>query len=134
MIPLGYALERTGGTELIVTLLMQFSTDWPLWILLSILMLVTMTLSDILNNTATTIVAAPIGLNLAYRLDVNPDPFLMGIAVAASCAFLTPIGHQCNTVVMGPGNYKFTDYWRMCLPMDILIILASIPMILFVWT
>ena len=133
MIPLGYALERTGGTELIVTLLMQFSTDWPLWVLLSILMLVTMTLSDILNNTATTIVAAPIGLNLAYRLDVNPDPFLMGIAVAASCAFLTPIGHKNNTLIMGPGGYDFFDYWRMGLPLQLIVLFVSIPSILIFW-
>ena len=92
-----------------------------------------MTLSDILNNTATTIVAAPIGLNLAYRLDVNPDPFLMGIAVAASCAFLTPIGHKNNTLIMGPGGYDFFDYWRMGLPLQLIVLFVSIPSILIFW-
>ena len=90
--------------------------------------------TDIINNAATAVIMAPISTGIALELGFAIEPFLMVVAVGASCAFLTPIGHQCNTVVMGPGNYKFTDYWRMGLPMDILIILASEPMILFVWT
>jgi len=92
-----------------------------------------MTLSDVLNNTATTIIAAPIAIDIANRLSVNPDPFLMAVAVAASCAFLTPIGHKNNTLVMGPGGYRFGDYWRMGLPLEIIVIVVSIPMILIVW-
>ena len=96
-------------------------------------MIVTMTLSDVLNNTATTIIAAPIAIDIANRLSVNPDPFLMAVAVAASCAFLTPIGHKNNTLVMGPGGYRFGDYWRMGLPLEVIVIVVSIPMILIVW-
>jgi di/tricarboxylate transporter len=102
-------------------------------IVLTILMIVTMTLSDVLNNTATTVVAAPIAIDIATRLGVSADPFLMVVAVAASCAFLTPIGHKNNTLIMGPGGYRFSDYWRMGLPLEILIIAVSIPMIVWVW-
>jgi di/tricarboxylate transporter len=96
-------------------------------------MVVTMTLSDVLNNTATTVIAAPIGIDIANRLSVNPDPFLMAVAIAASCAFLTPIGHKNNTLIMGPGGYRFGDYWRMGLPLEVIVIVVSIPMILIVW-
>ena len=92
-----------------------------------------MTLSDVLNNTATAIVGAPIALEMANKLNVNPDPFLMTVAVAASCAFLTPIGHKNNTLIMGPGGYRFGDYWRMGLPLEILVILVSVPAILIFW-
>ena len=92
-----------------------------------------MTLSDVLNNVATALIAAPIALDVALRLQVNPDPFLMAVAVAASCAFLTPIGHKNNTLIMGPGGYAFGDYWRMGLPLEILVVVTAIPMILLVW-
>ena len=100
---------------------------------LTILMMVTMTLSDVLNNVATALIAAPIGVDIANRLGANPDSFLMAVAVAASCAFLTPIGHKNNTIIMGPGGYKFGDYWRMGLPLEVLVVLVSVPMILLVW-
>ncbi len=96
-------------------------------------MIVTMSLSDVLNNTATAIVAAPIGISMARTLDVNPDAFLMGVAVAASCAFLTPIGHKNNTLILGPGGYGFGDYWRMGLPLEVLVIAVSLPSILVFW-
>jgi di/tricarboxylate transporter len=96
-------------------------------------MVVTMTLSDVLNNTATTIVAAPVALQMAATLGVNPDPFLMTVAVAASAAFLTPIGHKNNTLILGPGGYKFGDYWRVGLPLEALIIVVAIPAILVFW-
>ena len=86
-----------------------------------------------LNNVATALIAAPIALDVALRLQVNPDPFLMAVAVAASCAFLTPIGHKNNTLIMGPGGYAFGDYWRMGLPLEILVVVTAIPMILLVW-
>ena len=92
-----------------------------------------MTLSDIVNNAATAVIMAPIGVGLAERLGTNADPFLMAVAVGASCAFLTPIGHQNNTLVMGPGGYRFGDYWRMGLPLEMLIVALSIPLILVVW-
>ncbi len=96
-------------------------------------MIITMTLSDVMNNVATAVIAAPIALDISVRLGVSPDPFLMTVAVAASCAFLTPIGHKNNTLIMGPGGYRFGDYWRMGLPLEILIVATSVPMILWVW-
>ncbi len=133
MIPLGSALETSGGTELIAGWLIQLTQGMAPWAILTILMIVTMSLSDVLNNTATTIVAAPIGIKMAQALDVNPDPFLMAVAVAASCAFLTPIGHKNNTLILGPGGYSFGDYWRMGLPLEILVVAVSIPAILVFW-
>ncbi len=133
MIPIGSALEASGGTALIAQEIINIAEGYGPVLVLTLLMIVTMTLSDVLNNTATTIIAAPIALDIATRLGVNPDPFLMAVAIAASCAFLTPIGHKNNTLVMGPGGYRFGDYWRMGLPLEILVVVVSIPMILFVW-
>ena len=133
MIPIGSALEASGGTALAAQTLLGFAQGYGPVVVLILLMVVTMTLSDVLNNTATTIIAAPIAIDLATRLGVNPDPFLMAVAVAASCAFLTPIGHKNNTLIMGPGGYRFGDYWRMGLPLEIIVIVVSVPMILWVW-
>lgn len=133
MIPLGAALETSGGTQLIANLLTSLTEGRPAWVALLLLMVVTMTLSDVLNNTATAIVAAPVGIQMAATLGVNPDPFLMAVAVAASCAFLTPIGHKNNTLILGPGGYRFGDYWRMGLPLEILVIAVAVPSILVFW-
>jgi di/tricarboxylate transporter len=133
MIPLGVALEASGGTALIADAIIGLAAGYSPVVVLSVLMIVTMTLSDVMNNTATAVIAAPIALDIANRLQVNPDPFLMAVAVAASCAFLTPIGHKNNTLIMGPGGYRFGDYWRMGLPLEVLIIVVSIPMIIWVW-
>ena len=133
MIPLGAALEKSGGTELIAGALVGLTDGLPAWAILTVLMVVTMTLSDVLNNTATTIVAAPVGIQMAQTLGVDPDPFLMAVAVAASCAFLTPIGHKNNTLILGPGGYRFGDYWRAGLPLEIIIVVVSIPAILVFW-
>ncbi len=133
MIPIGSALEASGGTALIAQEIVNFAEGYGPVIVLTLLMIVTMTLSDVLNNTATTVIAAPIAIDIANRLAVNPDPFLMAVAVAASCAFLTPIGHKNNTLIMGPGGYRFGDYWRMGLPLEIIVVVVSIPMILLVW-
>ncbi len=133
MIPLGAALESSGGTELIAGALVGLTDGFPAWAVLTVLMVVTMTLSDVLNNTATTIVAAPVGIQMAHSLGVNPDPFLMAVAVAASSAFLTPIGHKNNTLILGPGGYQFGDYWRMGLPLEIIVVAVSIPAILLFW-
>ena len=133
MIPLGAALETSGGTELIAGALIGLTAGLPAWAILTVLMVVTMTLSDVLNNTATTIVAAPVGIQMAQSLGVDPDPFLMAVAVAASCAFLTPIGHKNNTLILGPGGYRFGDYWRTGLPLEIIIVAVSIPAILLFW-
>ena len=133
MIPIGSALQSTGGTALIADGIVSLSSGFSPVVVLALLIIVTMTLSDVMNNTATAVIAAPIAVEIAARLSVNPDPFLMGVAVAASCAFLTPIGHKNNTLIMGPGGYRFGDYWRMGLPLEILIVAVSIPMIMWVW-
>ena len=133
MIPIGGALQATGGTALIAGGIVDLSAGFSPVVVLTLLVIVTMTLSDVMNNTATAVIAAPIALEIASRLNVNPDPFLMGVAVAASCAFLTPIGHKNNTLIMGPGGYRFGDYWRMGLPLEILIIVVSIPAIITFW-
>jgi di/tricarboxylate transporter len=133
MIPLGVALENSGGTALIAEAIINLAAGYSPVVVLTLLMIVTMTLSDVMNNTATAVITAPIAMDIANRLQVSPDPFLMAVAVAASCAFLTPIGHKNNTLIMGPGGYRFGDYWRMGLPLEVLIIVVSIPVIIRVW-
>jgi di/tricarboxylate transporter len=133
MIPIGVALETSGGTAMIASGIVNAASDLSPAVILVILMLVTMTLSDVMNNVATAVIAAPISVNIANSLGVNADPFLMAVAVAASCAFLTPIGHKNNTLIMGPGGYRFGDYWRMGLPLEIIVIVIGVPMILWVW-
>ncbi len=133
MIPIGAALEASGGTAQVANLIVSVTEGLPTVAVLAILMIVTMTLSDMLNNVATALIAAPIGIDIANRLDANPDAFLMAVAVSASCAFLTPIGHKNNTIIMGPGGYQFGDYWRMGLPLELLVLVVGIPMILLVW-
>jgi len=133
MIPIGMALESSGGTGLIASSIVSAASDLSPAMVMVILMIVTMTLSDVMNNVATAVIAAPIGFNIANTLGVNPDPFLMCVAVAASCAFLTPIGHKNNTLIMGPGGYRFGDYWRMGLPLEILVIVIGAPVILWAW-
>ncbi len=133
LIPVGQALESSGGTALIAGGLVDLSAGQSAVVVLTLLMVITMTLSDVMNNTATAVIAAPIAVEVAGRLGVSPDPFLMAVAIAASCAFLTPIGHKNNTLIMGPGGYRFGDYWRMGLPLEVLIIVVSVPAILVVW-
>ena len=134
MIPIGGALQTTGLSEVISNQISLYAANISQFWLLFLILVVTMATTDIINNAATAVIMAPISAGIAAQLGYDIEPFLMVVAVGASCAFLTPIGHQCNTVIMGPGNYKFTDYWRLGLPLDILIIAVSIPMILFVWT
>jgi di/tricarboxylate transporter len=133
LIPIGAALEQTGASKILAQSIVDVSQGLPPWVVLTILMALTMTLSDVLNNTATALVAAPISVEVARSLGVNPDPFLMAVAIAASCAFLTPIGHKNNTLIMGPGGYRFGDYWRMGLPLEIIVVAVGVPMILMVW-
>ena len=133
LIPVAEALEKTGGSQLIANLIVTQTDTLPAWGVLAVLMIITMTLSDFLNNVATALIAAPIGVSVANSIGASPDPFLMGVAVAASCAFLTPIGHKNNTIIMGPGNYRFGDYWRMGLMLEVLVIVVGVPMIALVW-
>jgi len=133
MIPVGQALEVSGTTQLIASGLVTLSAGLPPVVLLTVILVVTMTLSDVINNAATAVVMAPIAVTIAVQLGVNPDTFLMAVAIGASSAFLTPIGHQNNALILGPGGYRFGDYWRMGLPLEILIVLVAIPMLLIVW-
>jgi len=133
MIPIGAAFDSSGGAALIAQLIVDGTQGFPVFVVLLTLMVVTMTLSDVLNNVATALIAAPIAVDIAVNLGVSPDPFLMAVAVAASCAFLTPIGHKNNTIILGPGGYRFGDYWRMGLPLEILVVVVALPMILLVW-
>jgi di/tricarboxylate transporter len=133
MIPVGRALESTGTTDWMANAILAVTAGLPAASLLAMILIVTMFLSDIINNAATALVMAPIGVSIANSLGVSNDAFLMAVAVGASCAFLTPIGHQSNTLVMGPGGYQFGDYWRMGLPLEIIIIAVSVPMLLIVW-
>ena len=134
MIPIGNTLTEYGITSSISSSLAQYSNVLDLVWILIILMVITMFLSDVINNAATAVIMAPIAANVAIETGQSVDAFLMCVAIGASCAFLSPIGHQCNTLVMGPGNYKFGDYWKLGLPLEILIICISIPIIIFFWT
>lgn len=133
MIPVGRALETTGATTLVAETIVDVSVGLPPILVLAAVLIITMFLSDIINNAATALVMAPIAVGIAESLSVNADAFLMAVAVGASCAFLTPIGHQSNTLVMGPGGYRFGDYWRMGLPLEAVIVVVSVPMIAVVW-
>lgn len=133
MIPVGRALESTGTTDWMANAILVATDGMPAVVLLTMILVVTMFLSDIINNAATALVMAPISVAIATSLGVSSDAFLMAVAVGASCAFLTPIGHQSNTLVMGPGGYQFGDYWRMGLPLEIIIVALAVPMLLIVW-
>jgi di/tricarboxylate transporter len=133
LIPVGMALETTGGSAVIAGPILGLKDSLPVWCLLALLMMITMVLSDIMNNAATAVLMAPIGITIAHGLGVSVDPFLMAVAIGASSTFLTPIGHQSNLLVMGPGGYQFGDYWRMGLPLDAIIIAVAVPLILVVW-
>ena len=133
MIPLGRALEKSGATTVLAQYLVDVTTGYSPIVLLGLIMVLTMLLSDIMNNAATAVVMAPFSVAVAQSLQVHADPFLMAVAIGASCAFLTPIGHQNNLLVMGPGGYRFGDYWRMGLPLEILILAVSLPLLVIFW-
>ena len=133
LIPIGAALDSSGAATIIATAVVSAVGDQSPYVILLGLMVITMTLSDILNNVATALIAAPIAVDIALGLQVNPDPFLMAVAVAASCAFLTPIGHKNNMIIMGPSGYRFGDYWRVGLPLEVLVILVGLPAITIFW-
>lgn len=133
LIPLAEAFESFGGADLIAIQIVSLTEGYPAWLSLVALMIVTMTLSDFLNNVATTLIAAPISMSIATATGTNPDTYLMTVAVAASCAFLTPIGHKNNTIILGPGGYRFGDYWRIGLPLEVIVVCVAVPAILFVW-
>jgi di/tricarboxylate transporter len=133
MIPVGEALETTGGAQLVANSLLGFSGQITPAVMLIIVLVSTMFLSDVINNAAAVVLMAPIGISVAQGMNASIDPFLMAITIGASCAFLTPIGHQSNTLVMGPGGYKFGDYWRMGLVLELIVVAVAIPLILIFW-
>ena len=133
LIPIGEALHSTGTTDLIAQGMLVFAPDLPIWGILLILMIVSMLLADLIHNSPTALIMAPIAYSLSTNLSLSPDPFLMAVAIGAASPYLTPIGHQSNTLVMGPGGYHFKDYWRLGLPLDIVIVSVGIPMIMWVW-
>jgi di/tricarboxylate transporter len=134
LIPLGAAFENAGGTELVTTAIVGQTEGLPAWAILAAVMIVTMVLSDFLNSIATSLIAAPIGVGVAQAVGASPDAFLMGVAIAATCGFLTPIGHKNNTIIMGPGGYRFGDYWRIGLPLELLTIAVAVPATMLVWS
>ncbi|HRQ22766.1 MAG TPA: SLC13 family permease [Anaerolineales bacterium] len=133
MIPVGMALETTGGAQLIADGILKMSSQFPPAFALIVLLVATMFLSDLVNNAAAVVLMAPIAIRTAQGMDSSIDPFLMAITIGASCAFLTPIGHQSNTLVMGPGGYKFGDYWRMGLILEVIVLVVAIPLIMIFW-
>lgn len=133
MLPVGQALETSGGSQLIADALLSVGQSLPAAATLALLMVAVMLISNVVNNAAAAVLAAPVAISLARGMDVSVAPFLMAVAIGASCAFLTPIGHQSNTLVMAPGGYRFGDYWRLGLPLSILVVLCAVPAILWIW-
>jgi di/tricarboxylate transporter len=133
LIPVSDALRTTGGTDLIAVWLSNAAAPLPSIGALALLLAAAMAVTPFLNNAATVLVMAPIAAGFAQRLGYNPDPFLMAVAIGAACDFLTPIGHQCNTLVMGPGGYRFGDYWRLGLPLSLIVLFVGVPLIAFFW-
>jgi di/tricarboxylate transporter len=133
LIPVSDSLRTTGGTDLVAGLLSSAAQSLPPIGALGLIMVAAMAVTPFLNNAATVLVMAPIAASFAKSLGYSPDPFLMAIAIGAACDFLTPVGHQCNTLVMGPGGYRFGDYWRLGLPLSIMVVLAGVPLIALFW-
>jgi di/tricarboxylate transporter len=131
--PLSEAVQVTGGTSLLAGSFVDLLHGLPAMLTLGVLMVTAMACSPFLHNAPTVLMLGPIGVTLATRLHLNPDAFLMAVASGAGCDFLTPIGHQCNTLVMGPGGYRFGDYARLGLPLSALVIGVGVPLIAFVW-
>lgn len=133
LIPVAGAMEATGTAELIASLLMEYIAQGNAVVALAMVLIITMFLSDLMNNAATAAVMCPIAIGVAMSLGVNADSFLMAVAIGASCAFLTPIGHQNNTLILGPGGFKFSDYWRLGLPLEIIVVVVALPLLLVFW-
>jgi di/tricarboxylate transporter len=133
LIPVSEALQTTGATGLVAGWLSGAAQYLPALGGLGLTLLAAMALTPFLNNAATVLVMAPIAASLAGKLALSPDPFLMAVAIGAGCDFLTPIGHQCNTLVMGPGGYRFGDYWRLGLPLSVIVAVLGTLLISFFW-
>ncbi|MBM1221399.1 SLC13 family permease [Ponticoccus sp. SC2-23] len=133
LIPVAGAMQATGAAELLARFLVDTVAQGNAVVALVVVLVTTMFLSDVMNNAATAAVLCPIALGISSNLGVNPDSFLMAVAIGASCAFLTPIGHQNNTLILGPGGFRFGDYWKLGLPLELLVVAVSVPLLLLVW-
>jgi len=133
LLPVGSAFDRTGGTDTIAHAILAFAPGQSPVIALTAIMVVTTLLSGVLNNIATIVIFAPVAIDMAGKLNANPDTFLMGVTVAASCCFLTPLGHKNNLLIMGPGGFRFGDFWQLGLPLSVVVLAAAIPALLWVW-
>ena len=133
-LPVGAALNTTGATELIANAITAIASGLPLWVILITIMTISAVLSAVINNAATAVLMAPIAVSVANSTGVSFDPLLMAVAIGSSSAFLTPIGHQSNLLVMGPGGYRFGDYWRMGLPLTIVTFAVAAPLLVIVWS
>jgi di/tricarboxylate transporter len=133
LIPVSEAIRTTGGADVIAEALANVAQSLPPWGTVALIMAAAMLLTPFLNNAATVLVMAPIAVSFADRLGFSPDALLMAVAVGAGCDFLTPIGHQCNMLVYGPGGYKFGDYARLGAPLSMLVLLVGTPLVLLVW-
>ncbi|MBS0295228.1 MAG: anion permease [Proteobacteria bacterium] len=133
LIPVSEALQSTGGVELIASTLSQWFSGAPAWLVLGALLTASMLAAPFLHNAPTVLILGPVAVGVAKRLGIAPDPLLMGVALGAACDFLTPVGHQCNTLVMAPGGYRFIDYPRLGAPLSLLVICAGTPLIAFFW-
>lgn len=133
LIPVAGAMQTTGTADLLARFLVETIAQGSPIAALAVVLMTTMFLSDVMNNAATAAILCPIALGIAATLDVNPDSFLMAVAIGASCAFLTPIGHQNNTLILGPGGFRFGDYWRLGLLVELLVVTVSMPLLLLVW-
>ncbi|NJL50167.1 MAG: SLC13 family permease [Blastochloris sp.] len=133
LIPVAGAMQSTGAADVLARFLVDTIAQGNAILALAVVLVTTMFLSDVMNNAATAAVLSPIAIGIAAALGVNPDSFLMAVAIGASCAFLTPIGHQNNTLILGPGGFRFGDYWRLGLPLELLVVAVSIPLLLIIW-
>ena len=133
LIPVSDSLRTTGATEVLATVLADIAAGLPPYGALALILVTAMAVTPFLNNAATVLVMAPIAAGFASSLGYRPEAFLMAVAIGAGCDFLTPIGHQCNTLVMGPGGYRFSDYPRLGLPLSVIVVLAAVPLLMMVW-
>ncbi len=133
LVPVAGAMAATGTADLIARFLLDTVAFGSPVVALTVILVVTMTLSDFMNNAATAAVMCPVAISAANGLGASPDAFLMAVAVGASCAFLTPIGHQNNTLILGPGGFRFSDYWRLGLPLEVLVVVVGVPALLLFW-
>jgi di/tricarboxylate transporter len=133
LIPVSETIQTSGAADLIAGALSRLAQSLPSYAAVALIMIGAMAVTPFLNNAATVLVMAPIAASFAGQLGYRPDAFLMAVAVGAGCDFLTPIGHQCNTLVMGPGGYRFGDYWRLGAPLSLLVVVLGVPLIVLVW-